>query len=359
MAAKVTLRQVATQAGLSLSAVSQALRNRAEISLTTRKRVQALAQEMGYIPDPALTALAAYRGNKKQQGSYAHLGFVHNWKSPEQWRKQSPFLSLFFEGAQARAHQLGYHLEEFSVSGGGLSQRRLSQVLYNRGIQGLLIPALSVPTGHLSLDWSKFSVVAIRNALSGMAFNYATSEIFWGMRLTCHNLRHLGYRRIGFFSTDLWDRYNLRAVPSAHWVEYQYYCRNDYIPPLILPDDTEKSIPSLKKWIKQHQPDVLISSHASMVGWIEKCGLRVPQDVAYAALDLPALNSGTVAGLYHYPETLGDAAITLLHSELLIGQRGIPLHPKGVSVPPVWCQGTSAPLKKKTVSPPAKKIRKS
>jgi LacI family transcriptional regulator len=359
MAKKITLREVATKAGLSLSAVSQALRNRAEISLSTRQRVQAVAQEMGYSPDPALAALAAYRGHKKKQGDYSILGFVHNWKSPEQWRKNSRFLTLFFEGAQARAHQLGYHLEEFSVSTGNINQRRLSDILYHRGIQGLLIPALSVPTGHLSLDWSKFSIVAIRNALSGMNFNYATSEIFWGMRLACHNLRHLGYRRIGFFSTDLWDRYNLRAVPSAHWVEYQYYCRDHYIPPLILKDEKTPNLTPLKQWIKTHRPDVLVSSHAFMQEWIEKCGFRVPQDMAFAALDLPSQNSSNVAGLYHYPEILGDAAVTLLHTELLVGQRGIPVHPRGVSVPPIWCQGSSAPQKRTSPSLPTKKSRKS
>ena len=52
MEKRVTQKDIARAASLSISAVSMALRNDSAMSGDTLKRVKSIAQELGYSPDP-------------------------------------------------------------------------------------------------------------------------------------------------------------------------------------------------------------------------------------------------------------------------------------------------------------------
>ena len=58
---EVSLREVAAAAGVSLSTASRALSGRGRCSAATRERIQALAETMGYVPDPGRSALIRAR----------------------------------------------------------------------------------------------------------------------------------------------------------------------------------------------------------------------------------------------------------------------------------------------------------
>jgi len=62
---RVTLKDLAAELGLSVAAVSMALRNHRKIAAATRERVKAKAAELGYRPDPTLRALADYRTRRR------------------------------------------------------------------------------------------------------------------------------------------------------------------------------------------------------------------------------------------------------------------------------------------------------
>ena len=52
---RITLKDIARRTGLSVMGVSMALRNHPRIGEETRKRVRAVADEMGYRRDPMLS----------------------------------------------------------------------------------------------------------------------------------------------------------------------------------------------------------------------------------------------------------------------------------------------------------------
>ena len=62
---RVTLRDIARRAGVSHMTVSRALRNEGSISAERRAEIMRIAREMGYEPDPFLSALVAYRSRKR------------------------------------------------------------------------------------------------------------------------------------------------------------------------------------------------------------------------------------------------------------------------------------------------------
>ena len=56
---RVTLADIAKRADVHVTTVSLAMRNHPRLPEETRKRIQALAEEMGYRPDPMMRALVA------------------------------------------------------------------------------------------------------------------------------------------------------------------------------------------------------------------------------------------------------------------------------------------------------------
>src|ERR1035437_9571570 len=86
-AQRVTLRDLAQKAGVSHVTISRALRNDPSISAARRGEVKKLAEEMGYRPDPSLSALAAYRFARQEHKIQSALAWINRYQDPKQWRK--------------------------------------------------------------------------------------------------------------------------------------------------------------------------------------------------------------------------------------------------------------------------------
>src|SRR5208282_2052451 len=103
---------VARTAGVHVTTVSLALRDHPSLPMRTRERLQRLARQMGYVPDPALSALVAYRHGSRPRKDQPTLAYVTHWDSALGW-KESPAHRDFHEGATAKACGIGYQLEHF------------------------------------------------------------------------------------------------------------------------------------------------------------------------------------------------------------------------------------------------------
>lgn len=104
-----SLATIAAAAGLSRNAVSLALRNSPEIAPSTRARVQALAEKMGYRPNPLVTALMSQltRGRSRWRATIACIDL-----RPEAYAVQrNPILLPAIRGIERRAQSLGFSLD--------------------------------------------------------------------------------------------------------------------------------------------------------------------------------------------------------------------------------------------------------
>jgi len=167
---RVTQQDIAARAGVHVTTVSLALRNHRSLPPVTRDKIQRLAKEMGYSPDPALSALMAYRRGAKlirrnaasrAAKYYGTVAWVTNYPTRDGWSAGSgTCFALYRDSAAERLAQHGYRLEDFWLREQGLTAKRASQILFSRGIRGLLICPLPTDRGHLSLEWKKFSAVS-------------------------------------------------------------------------------------------------------------------------------------------------------------------------------------------------------
>ena len=130
---RITQRQIAKIADVDVSTVSLSLNQHPRIPEKTRERIRAIATELGYRPDPALSSIAASRWSSRTSESGVVLGFV-----VDQFATAEPELKLYEEGVGLQAQTLGYRHDIFSLSEYP-SVESLQRVIRARGIRGLVV----------------------------------------------------------------------------------------------------------------------------------------------------------------------------------------------------------------------------
>lgn len=190
------MRAVAAHLRLSKMTVSRALRNVAGVSIRTRQRVLEAARQLNYRPDPSLAVLSHYRHGKKASAMEEKIAYVTNFSEPDDWKKNVTFARMF-EGVQRRAQNFGYEVEPFWLAAPGLTPRRASQILFQRGIRGIVIGPLAQGLSTLTLDWSRFCAVALGRTLAAPGVTAIATNHVQAVELAWREVARRGYERIG------------------------------------------------------------------------------------------------------------------------------------------------------------------
>jgi LacI family transcriptional regulator len=354
MVPRVTQADIARRAGVHPTTVSLALRNHPSIPQKTRERLQQLAEQMGYRPDPALRALIAYRHQGNPQPSGATLAYVTHAEERWAW-KNSPAHAEFFAGATARAHQLGFQLEHFWAAEPGLRDERLSDILAARGITGVVFASYwSGEVEAANFDWSRLSAVKIDFLPRRPALHNVTNDQRSIMQLAMRKTRAAGYRRIGFIAPRWWDEFVDLAWTAGFLAEQQRSDPADWIPPLIFargrwlpatePEWVTVDAQELRTWLDRHRPDVILSYSPFVVPAFRALGLRIPGDVAFVDTCLYEFD-GRTAGVRHNCRRVGEVAIELVANQLQQHSHGIPPLQTTTLVDGTWMDGASLPVR--------------
>jgi len=329
------MEDVARAAGVSRSTVSRALRNDPRLKPETCERVQTMAAELGYRPNPFVATLMADLQRKRQPSSSSTFAFVTAHPSRDGWRRQNPSFVDYFEGARERAASQGYALETFWLREPGMTAERFTRMLYTRNIRGLLLPPLPRPLGHLSLDWQRFAAIAIGYTLQRPDLSRAVANFYQGIRLALRRLTRLGYRKIGF-AIDAGTNVRVQHAWLAGYLVFQNSLPvKQRLPAYICPDSTGKGIPH---WIRAHRPDAIVGATNSVLTWLERAGLHAPQDIGFASLNA-GRDASRPAGIDQQSRLVGATAVDLIVGQIHRNEPGIPAHPMLTLVPGVWADG--------------------
>jgi LacI family transcriptional regulator len=341
---RVTLRDIAAAAGVHYSTISLALRDNPRISQSVRQKIKEIAEQMGYIPDPALSALNAYRKTKLPAHYQSTIAWVDNWKGMGSLRDQ-PTFNEYFEGAYDRVRQLGYELEEFQID---VSPERASKILRTRGIKGLLLAPQFEARTQLPFHYDWFSSITFGYSLQPRVFHLVTNHQLHSVISSMQELTKLGYRKIGLFlHKDIDDK-----VDNAYVMGYWHFCHEQslatYMEPRLIPrGESDRS--AFFEWYQTHKPDAVLSSgRLSIVDWFKEIGLSVPDDVGYARLSV-GRNDEYHSGVYENGLLIGRTAVDFLVGMLQRGEYGFPDTPIRILVEGVWKPGKTV----RQIRPPA------
>jgi len=120
----VRLKDIASQAGVSVMTVSKALRDAPDVSAATKFRIKGLAQQMGYVPDSAAQGL--------RTRSTRLLGLVVSSLT-------NPIFARIVLAIEERAHELGYELILAHTHNQADRESAAIQRLLARRVEGLII----------------------------------------------------------------------------------------------------------------------------------------------------------------------------------------------------------------------------
>lgn len=337
-----SLGQIAAEAGVSRAAVSMALRNHPRIPPETRQRIQLIATRLGWKPNPLLAeAMSAIRAGQPPADRVT-LAWLTAHPRRDAWRR-TPFFRRCFEGAEARAAGAGYRLEHFWLGDADGSASRLGDILLARGITGVVISPLPAPTSF-ALPWDRLSAVAVAYTLTAPRLHRAADNHYHSARLAVRHLRAAGRRRIALAISADYDR-RVNGLWTAGYLQQMHAAGTADHALLYLPEELRET--ALLAWVRGARPDAIIGTDPRIPQWLRRAGLRLPADVAYADLDLPAPD-GDLAGIYQDAPGIGACAIDLLAGQLLRHERGLPDTPKISMIESRWADGATAPA-----TPPA------
>ncbi len=355
---RVTLSDIAKQAGVHVTTVSLALRNHPRLPERTRKRIQKIAEELGYQPDPVLQALVAYRGKVMARRNPPTLAYLTNWSTRLGWQQVTAHPE-FYAGAQAKSKELGFNLEHFWMGEPGLTHTRMSKILQTRGINGLIIASHRRETDvALHFDWAAFSAVKIDYFPHEPELHNVTNDQCNIIRLAMRHARDLGYQRIGCVMHRGWDHSVDHLWTAGFLAEQSLYAEADRVPMFIFPDaepveawmseskaHVEAPAQSFGTWFKKHKPDVILSKRSFVQPCFDSLGLSVPQDVAFVDLFLDQFD-GATAGVRQNHAVVGQLAVEILAGQLHYNKYGVPEIPTTTYVEGTWFDGATCPPRK-------------
>ena len=188
----VTIKDVASRAGVSLSTVSLVLNKKHNVSEETRLKVHQTIKELKYHPRRTARGLASKRSG--------NIGFI---LTEDHFSRAEPFYTKIFLGTEFEARQHNYYVLLTTVSKIFRKNRDVPRFLLERNVDGVIL-AGSIPFNLISYIQKKNIPLVFVDFLpkSGPA-SAVLIDNFDGAYQAVSYLVRIGHRRIAFMAGDL------------------------------------------------------------------------------------------------------------------------------------------------------------
>jgi LacI family transcriptional regulator len=176
----VTIRQVASASGVSVSTVSRAFTAPDQVQPQTLQRIREVAAKLGYSPNPAARSL---RG-----GRTGSIGLI----IPD---IANPFFPPIFKAMQARARRLGY-----TVLAADTDEREFDELetigAVSKQVDGLILWASTLPEERLRGLAAEMPIVLVNRHVEGIA--ELRISLSAGIAQAAEHLKAYGHTRCVF-----------------------------------------------------------------------------------------------------------------------------------------------------------------
>lgn len=352
---RITLADIAKVANVHHTTVSRSLRNDPAISTETRKNVQALAERMGYKPDPMLSALASYRQRERPVKFKSSIAWLTNFPEEHGWKYRT-IMSEYLEGARARAEKLGYSIDVIWYRDLISKNEHPEHTLLARGIRGLLLPPQLSTDTDIELPWDQFAAVSFGFTLRHPHLHTVSNYQYGSIYKLCTQLASLGFKRIGLACTGKSDE-RLNYSWSAGFRSALNSVGLFSTALLHMPETLERT--TFLTWFRRENPDVIIVDAAiklpndrihpdqnKVYNWLLEEGANIPGDVSIAALALP-VEENYFGGVQENAHAVGSAAVDLLSGLLMRNDIGLPVVPTRTLIEGDYRNGSSISVPEK------------
>jgi LacI family transcriptional regulator len=309
-----TMFDVACAAGVSQMTVSRVVRGVHAVSESTVKRVKQAITELGYRPDPVLSALASYHSHGEISGHGDVLAFLDCFGTD--------YTRLVFEGARREGVRRGYTVDFFSLLPEFKMQRELSRVLLHRGIRGLMFGPSMYPWKHINAwEWASFAPVSLGALTHSPEMSCVMMDSFYAAKEGCRILQEKGCGRIGMvIDSDMLARNDNRWLGG--YIAGLAGMEKKILPRLCQPGDANK----LRRWARREKIDGVLTLHDEVWHALRPLGIigiflgsacTAPKGVIHTGFD---------------PMEIGKEAVQLVHHQLAHHELGLAKNPKLIAL---------------------------
>ena len=340
-------RLIAKRLGISVASVSLGLRGTGNVSKKLSEEIRAVAEEMGYRPNPLLASLGAkqYRDNNVIGGApIVALSLM-----------RGPTYDRFLE---ERAKELGYNLS--IIRPADLYQyANLTNTLANRGVEGLVVAGRFPSSRTLNeFEWDKFSIVKCGGDTDALPFNAVGPNILASCISAFRKAKTLGYRRIGFAigKLDQITEHDFVRFLAATGLSNLEADEPERVPPYT---DHRQDHKALIGWFRKHRPDCVVGFHAGLCWALLEAGIKIPEEVGFASLHTFEGNclrdplELSVAGMNQNWKEIARQSINQLDQQIRYHLKGFTDNPNEVLIPSYWQDGDTLPQKGSKESEPS------
>ncbi len=273
----VTVKDIAARAGVSHTTVSRALRNSPLISEETIKRIQWLANEMGYSPSAAARALKTHRSRV--------LGVVLS-------SVEDPFFSEILQGIEEAVQDSGYSLFIASANRDPARERKIVQTMVEHRADGVIICSTSFSSEQSSqlLQYGVPLVVVNNQAAEDFRYSIYHDDIDGSRQITQH-LIGLGHRRIAYVGNSVSGRTTLDRLTGFR---QEMESAGLTVPGEVIYETAgggpENGMEALTHFLNlQNRPTAFVC-YNDMIAFgvlkgLQQAGIQVPKDVSVAGFD--------------------------------------------------------------------------
>jgi LacI family transcriptional regulator len=312
---RVTLREVAKAAGMSVSAVSYALRGASNIPAETAARVRRVAERLGYRPNARVGELMAHIRRARPLGQAEPLAFVY-LERDRAAAKQNAFAQIVEAAARRHAAERGYRMDTFWLSEVDGNARRLAGILSARGISGVLFaPTVGRERIELAWPWEDFAVAVVGMSELSVSPPRAGHHHYEAMREVLRRLAASGVRRpVALLETMTNER--------AHrgWQAAWLACGPAGAARRLWFDDAGDTA-ALAAWLERMKPDALIADHAELLAKARGAGWAGSKKQSVVLSWYPGVECGGIDQGY---DVIAAHAVDLVVMQLQRNERGLP-----------------------------------
>lgn len=307
MGRRITLKDIAAHCGVSIAAVSYAMRDNPRIPLKTRLAIRKVAEKLGYRPDPFLSALVSYRPDVKTARLLGEVAVLHPCE------KSSPHTQLFrFHRAcfGKRMAEHGYSVSDLYLDTLDYSSKRLRQILLTRNIRGLVLGWGFQADTLADFPWQEFVVVSTERAIVHPSLDRISMNHFRSVREVMDKIHARGHRRIGLVYHDDAPLVVKKNLLGSYLAEMEMAGELDarlhafeYV--------RGESPARFRKWLGASRPDAILSHRRIDPAFFEKAKVRFPDDCGYAVAEIDDAEPGVDSGVY-VVEAMGQTLANML-----------------------------------------------
>lgn len=300
---RVTITDVAAQAGVSVGTVSKVINGRYGVAADTLAKVQAVIDELGYEASLVAQSLRNHRTNV--------IGVLVT--------DFEPFSTELLKGAADAIRETGFELVVYSA-GGRAGERTGWERRYLSRLSGTLVDgALLVTPTVVDVNYGA-PIVAVDPHTGPPGFPTVDSDNLHGARLATEHLLELGHRRIAMLtgrpdleSARLRERGYREALAAAGVPVDDRLVR-------VGAYDADVSVEPARELLTADDPPtaVFAANDVSAIATVQvaaELGLRVPGDLSVVGFDNiaeSALNEPPLTTIDQPIRTMGQRAMDLL-----------------------------------------------